>query len=569
MKLISLKIKSDFRNLNGLRLSLSEDNDTYVLIGNNGTGKTNILEALSGVFSSLLLKTPSLFSFVLVYKIGDNTYRVAHDMITGQTEYKKNDVVVEEGEMEYPNRVICNYSGEDLRLWDNYYKKPYEDYIRSIKRRTAYDTLQMVYIDRTMWRYVLLCMLSARGVNHAFDEFLANKLNITVDDPVTIDMRIDRAKLATWHDNQVKQLVQTVANRQDEIGGNASTNIAVFNPLDDQPRELFSKYVGADDLISDLSISFHGGVEADYLSEGEKKMMVILFILEALSDERTLVLMDEPDSHIHISWKAELNDMFNSMSHRSNLITSHSPTLTAKFKSDSIIMLDRKADGRVEIIDKKNVDLVSRLTEGIWTAQEQNIFLASHSDILLVEGASDIVFIKAALDYFQGQGRYSDLSFEYIPCGGASHMKDFATIFKPKDGQMVMGFLDADKAGRESMHKVIKNPEKGASAWEVKKFGKAKKSGDVWFSFYPVWKGKKDAANFNVEDYFTCQLFRKYIFSFSSLDTIKGRDGLKTKLESECKNGKINPKYYEKFSMLFDHILMIKDAEAHGLTEIK
>lgn len=569
MKLISLKIKSDFRNLKGLRLSLSEENDTYVFIGNNGTGKTNILEALSGVFSSLLLKTPFLFSFVLVYKIGDNTYRVAHDIGTGHTEYKKNDVIVEEGEMEYPNRVICNYSGEDIRLWENYYKKPYEDYIRGIKRRTAYDTLKMVYIDRRMWRYVLLCMLSARETNHAFDEFLTNKLRIKADDVVTIDMHIDRAKLATWHDNQVKQLVQTVANRQDEIGGSASADIMVFNPLDDEPRELFSKYVGADDLISNLTISFHGGVEAAFLSEGEKKMMVILFILEALSDERTLVLMDEPDSHIHISRKAELNDMFNSMSHRSNLITSHSPTLTAKFKSDSIIMLDRKADGRVEIIDKKNVDLVSRLTEGIWTAQEQNIFLASHSDIMLVEGASDIVFIKAALAYFKEQGKYTDLSFEFIPCNGASHMKDFADIFKPKDGQMVMGFLDADKAGRESMHKVIKNPEKGATEWDVKKFGRAKKRGDVWFSFYPVWKGKKDAENFNVEDYFTCQLFRKYIFSFSSLDTIKGRDGLKTKLESECKNGKIPTKYYEKFSTLFDHILVIKDAERRGVTEIK
>ena len=335
------------------------------------------------------------------------------------------------------------------------------------------------------------------------------------------------------------------------------------------PTVRLRKYVGADDLISSLTISFHGGVEAAFLSEGEKKMMVILFILEALSDERTLVLMDEPDSHIHISRKAELNDMFNSMSHRSNLITSHSPTLTAKFKSNSIIMLDRKADGRVEIIDKKNVDLVSKLTEGIWTAQEQNIFLASHSDIMLVEGASDIVFIKAALAYFKEQGKYTDLSFEFVPCNGASHMKDFAEIFKPKDDQMVMGFLDADKAGRESMHKVIKNPEKGATEWDVKKFGRAKKSGDVWFSFYPVWKGKKDAKNFNVEDYFTCQLFRKYIFSFSSLDTIKGRDGLKTKLESECKNGKINPKYYEKFSTLFDHILAIKDAARRGLTEIR
>lgn len=365
MKLISLKVKSDFRNLNGLKLSLSEKNDTYVLIGNNGTGKTNILEALSSVFSSLLLKTPFKFSFVIVYKINDDTYRVAHDIEHNQTEYKKNNVVVTEGEMVYPNRIICNYSGEDTRLWDNYYQEPYENYIKTIKRRTAYESLKMVYIDRTMWRYVLLCMISAREQNHAFDDFLTKKLNIKPEDSVSIEMHIDRTKMGSWHDNQVKQLIQIISNRQEEIGSNTSSDITVFNPLDDQPRDLFSKYVGANDLISSLTISYHDGVEAGYLSEGEKKMMVILFILEALSDELTLVLMDEPDSHIHISRKAELNDMFNSMSHRSNLITSHSPTLTAKFKADSIIMLDRKEDGKVVIIDEKTVDLVSRLTDGI------------------------------------------------------------------------------------------------------------------------------------------------------------------------------------------------------------
>lgn len=568
MKLISLKVNSDFRNLKGLKLSLSEKNDTYVLIGNNGTGKTNILEALSSIFSSLLLKTPFEFSFSLRYRIGDDSFKVEHDISGGSTEYKKNSVVVTEGEMAYPNRIICNYSGEDTRLWDNYYKKPYNDYIKNIKQRIAYDTLKMVYVDRSMWRYVLLSMMSARGENHAFDDFLTQKLYIKADDPVSVEMRIDETKLRSWHDNQVKLLIQTVAARLNVLGNNTSTDLTVFNPFDDQPRDLFSKYVGANDLISDITINYHGGVEAGYLSEGEKKMMVILFILEALADERTLVLMDEPDSHIHISRKAELNDMFTSMTNRSNLITSHSPTLTAKFKTDSIIMLDRKADGKVEIIDKNNVDLVSKLTEGIWTAQRQNIFLASHDDIVLVEGASDIVFIKAALDYFKSIGKYMDLSFEFIPCGGASHMKDFATIFKPKDGQMVFGFLDGDKAGRESMHKVIRCPDKDAKEWKVKKFGKAKKSGDVWFSFYPVWKGKKNAEDFNVEDYFTCQLFRKYIFSFSSLDTIKGKDGLKSKLEDECKEGKIATKFFEKFSTLFDHIKLIKEAEANGLTSI-
>lgn len=558
MKLISLKVKSNFRNLNGLKLSMSDKNDTYVLIGNNGTGKTNILEALSSIFYSLFLKKPFEFSFVLLYKLGDNSYRISNDITTNRTTYKKDNIVVDEQEITFPNRIICNYSGEDTRLWDNYYKEPYSNYIAGIKRNTAYDTLKMVYIDRSMWRYVLLSMISARTTNTAFDDFLANKLNIKADDPVSVEMHINRDRLRTWRDNQVKHLVQTVVNRQNAIGSDASTDISVFNPLDDQPRELFNKYVGADDLIRGLTITNKDGVEVGYLSEGEKKMMVILFILESLSDERTLVLMDEPDSHIHISRKTELNDMFNRMSHRSNLITSHSPTLTAKFNPDCIIMLDRKADGRAEIIDKNNVDLVSRLTDGIWTAQRQNIFLASHDDILLVEGTSDITFINTALTYFHSQGKYTDLSFEFIPCGGASHMKDFASIFKPKDEQMVIGLLDGDKAGRESMCKIIKAPGTGAKEWDIKAFGKAQKSNEVWFSFYPVWKGKKNADNFNIEDYFTCTLFRKYILSFSSLDTIKNKDGLKSMLEKDCKNGKINPKYYEKFSILFDRKRPVK-----------
>ena len=89
MKLISLKVNSDFRNLKGLKLSLSEQNDTYVLIGNNGTGKTNILEALSSVFSSLLLKTPFEFSFSLRYRIGDDSFKVEHDISNSSTEYKE------------------------------------------------------------------------------------------------------------------------------------------------------------------------------------------------------------------------------------------------------------------------------------------------------------------------------------------------------------------------------------------------------------------------------------------------------------------------------------------------
>ena len=90
MKLLTLKITSEFRNLENLNLSFDPANDTYVIIGNNGTGKTNILEAISSIFSVLLNhSTDFLFSFVLRYEINDITYRVKHDKIAGVTEYKK------------------------------------------------------------------------------------------------------------------------------------------------------------------------------------------------------------------------------------------------------------------------------------------------------------------------------------------------------------------------------------------------------------------------------------------------------------------------------------------------
>lgn len=54
MKLLALKITSEFRNLEGLNLRFDSTNDTYVIIGNNGTGKTNILEALSSVFFNII-----------------------------------------------------------------------------------------------------------------------------------------------------------------------------------------------------------------------------------------------------------------------------------------------------------------------------------------------------------------------------------------------------------------------------------------------------------------------------------------------------------------------------------
>lgn len=573
MKLLTLKITSEFRNLKGLNLNLDSTNDTYVIIGNNGTGKTNILEALSSVFSTLLRHSSDfLFSFVLRYEINDITYRVKYDKDTATTEYEKDKVAVTDADMIYPSRIVCNYSGEDTRMWDNYYKKANDEYLESVRTAEAPNVLSMIYIDRTMWKYILLCMLATRDVNTAFDKFLAEKLNIDSRNLDSVELKFNIAKLNRWrNENQITLFIRQLRASFEDSPTISSNDISKFNPNDDDARLLFNKYMGASQVIDALNISFNGGIESAFLSEGEKKMMVILFILEAISDEQTLVLMDEPDSHIHISRKRELREMFDHMSHRSNIITSHSPTLTASFEEKTkgaIIMLDKEENGKAKIIDKDIVNLVERLTSGIWTSQKQNLFLASHDDILIVEGPTDETFISAALKYFKKNGRYTNLSFEFIPCGGASNVKSFAQKFTPKDGQTVIALFDGDDAGVKSMNQIVPCTSGKKKEWNITNFGKARKNQHTWFSFYPPYARRRNINNFNVEDYFTCQLFRKYILSFTSLDTIKGKNGLKNKLEEDCKKGKIDEKFYEKFSTLFDHILLIKDAEKKHLREL-
>ena len=55
MKLQRLHIKG-FRNINDLDLDLSDQEGLSILIGNNGSGKSNILEAIVAIFTSLYSK---------------------------------------------------------------------------------------------------------------------------------------------------------------------------------------------------------------------------------------------------------------------------------------------------------------------------------------------------------------------------------------------------------------------------------------------------------------------------------------------------------------------------------
>lgn len=561
MKLISLKILSEFRNLNGVELEFNTQTSTFVLIGNNGAGKSSILEAVSSIFYSLY-RVGELcfeFNFTLAYVFEGHKVSIVNkpDKALKMTVDK---VEVDRAHLEpyLPQRVICNYSGEETRINELYFKPLWRQYEDRLKETAGFNPLKMVFVEKDLWKIILFIIIAQRGRYESFDVFLKDTLKITSIDRIEIELD-EEALRGTWRDNPVTFYMRRLADRIHKDGTLALNDL---NPDDDEALTMFTNLSSARSLFRQLKILFNGAIDSQYLSEGEKKLMVVLFILEVVSDERSLVLLDEPDSHLHIARKPEMVKLFNSVPNRENVLTSHSPTLTSEFDLKNIIMLDRKVDGHAQVVEADKQKIVSELTKDQWTLQRQNIFLASHDDIILVEGWTDEVFLSKALVALQANGLFLTHKYEYLPCNGASGIAMLKNRFAPKAGQQIFCFFDNDSAGWQTINKVFKTTVE--TLLTPSNYKRARKQGHIWLAPYPCAKGK--AGNFNIEDYFPRRLFLHHVLSFRNLNEVMDKDGLKRKMATECKTGgKVKQADYKHFAVVFQLIEDIKAADAAGL----
>ena len=565
MKLLKFEVNSAFRNLKGLKIKFDSNMSTYVVIGTNGAGKSNVLEALSSVFKTLYYDSNRNFEFdfYLKYEILNHNVLLLYNADTHNFVFKIDNVKVDDAEIDellvqyLPSRIICNYSGEDSRIYESYYKAPRELYTKELIKGTATRSLQMMFVNKDYWKIIFVVMACCKNQVEAFDKFLTDILDVKSIDNITL--HVDDKELDGWSDSApalyLRQLLARTAGR--------SITIEDFCPNGEDALVIYNNLVGVYELIKDnFDITFNGGIDTAFFSEGEKKMMVVLFMLEALSDERSLLLLDEPDSHIHIAQKGKLVSFLTETDNRENVITTHSPSLTTQFKDEAIIMLSTDKDGNAEVVDKGKAAIVKELTNDTWTIQEQNIFLNSNKDILLVEGWTDEAYISKALEVFKRQGKFLKLDFSYLPCNGSSNVIMMSQKFHPKENQMMIALFDNDGAGWNSIREVF-GLDKNANK---RTFGKAQKKEDIWYALIPVPKGRK--GDINIEDYFHHSVLSKLVMSFKTLNDIVEKNSLKPKLADMCNKNELPDEKYSKFEKLFDFIEEIKQADSRGKTRL-
>lgn len=342
-----------FKNLRNFSINIDETEWHTVLLGQNAAGKSNFLEALVIIFRDLDLEQQTSFNYSIEYKCNGNLIKVnggpdvqnKYGLFVGE---KNNEeitysTVVTKAEVKrnkekyLPKYVFSYYSGVSNRLlehFDPHQKRFYEELIKSdsipeqrpffyARLIHSYFVLMAFYsfpdskVTKFMEEYLGILGLEsmlfvfkkpiwdkknknpldfwgAKGVVRNFLSELwdASMAPFVHEDKVRLDFRRDQKQehLYLYISNQYK--LQRIAKK---YGNNAG----FFKSLE-------STYIS--DLIQEVRVkvkkrNVNGDITFKELSEGEQQLLTVLGLLRFTKEEESLILLDEPDTHLNPLWK--------------------------------------------------------------------------------------------------------------------------------------------------------------------------------------------------------------------------------------------------------------------------
>lgn len=368
MKIDYLHIRSGFKNVEDLEIDFDNRQLLTVLIGRNGSGKSNVIEALVRIFRALDLgDEPAPFSYKLRYSLGSSSDRLIEVDASpeyGSTPIQQHKIQVsildesgqyslpenislskvardKEGNSDYlPKHLFAYYSGPSDRLEDLFKPHRTKFYNQLLKNQVKIEdeVRPLFYAKPFHSQFVLLAFFlnQQRGVGR---EFLEDQLGIESFHSAHFVFRRPE-----WGKNNRKDLfwgargvvrdflerilphslgtIKTVREEETTLTGKGVNNEFVHLFLPDlYSLKKVAQGLGAKNffkmlestLLSDLLSSVHIKVRLkngeivsfSELSEGEQQLLTVLGLLEFTMEEDSLFLLDEPDTHLNPAWAAK------------------------------------------------------------------------------------------------------------------------------------------------------------------------------------------------------------------------------------------------------------------------
>ena len=555
MKLLSLYIEK-YKNIKKQTFNFSNDSGYIALIGLNGSGKSNLLEAISLILDDMYGIEHPENDIDKGYSI---TYEIDGTAYTCTTLDEKNNIIpLDKNGKKFPSSVIACYSGEDLRLWNMAYKPYYMKFFRLALQGKDYVP-QTMYVNKYCWKIALISLLFS--LNREVQQFVKDVLHIDVAN-VTVQFTYKNIVNPQPHDaynwiERVKEQYGTNDIPLEELRDFGLGN-ALHGELTEDKLIFYYLYFlsvpkknprqPVDKIITDITIKI-GSVDFDSLSEGEKKMILIECITQILGDENSLVLLDEPDAHVHIEYKKKMLDAITSFDGQT-VFTTHSPVLAnqiQKGNKNNIVLLkdgqriDTDPINKLEAISGEDIDFIS------------SSVVVGSKFVLVVEGISDVRCLTKAIEVWSRKdAKYKKLeSIKLLSAGGSGDVKEIFTdvLLSQIDYiEKIVFLFDIDNAGKQGHEKIE----------ELKKEEKYRQYAPKVTTIY---YNEDIALNFELEDLFPKEVYSHIVEKLRKLETYRDFKNRSKKTTSEIKDYNkdkasiFQDDWYDGFKSILDKLL--------------
>lgn len=415
-----------FKNLNDVTIDFDESKLTAVIIGQNGAGKSNLIEAITTIFRWVdLRRAEPQFRFQVDYRIGG--FSVCLSNLTGKFVCQVDSAIVTRAEFErkksdwFPDLVFGYYSGSGRRLealFDSHQRRYYD----TIKISDDADACANALEERRLFYcrpiHGVLALLSFFAFpDKAVALELKNKLGVSDFHSLLAHFREpwyakggQKTKLEASNDfwgakgpaGSTARQLKEVAFHPLGLQGNSiddyrdkqqsETQYATFLPNIDALQKFASLFKTDQDMfyaleamdISDLIRDMHlwvtrtndtsGDVGFADLSDGERQLLMTLGLIRVSRGKRALFLLDEPDTHLNPHWQhsyLKLIQEWTGIAADANnchiILTSHNPLTISALTKEEVRVMFTEDDGKVKVAppyaDPRGMGFTSTLTE--------------------------------------------------------------------------------------------------------------------------------------------------------------------------------------------------------------
>lgn len=525
-----------FKNIVNQTFDFTNHNGLTLLIGNNGSGKSNVLEFISDIFKNLLSgETDFKSNFEVEWEADGNANKVK--CYNGHlTEERNGSSASVNNTMDYPKRLVAIYSGESERLWQSFYKPCYDAFISNLNQNQHKGALnvnsvfpKLLYLNRSYWDVALLSLLCSDSPD--VQNFLKNGMGIQQVNSITFKF-VERQTYVNFAVSPVLQFIYLIDGKTiytlDEF-----KQILISASIDAQ--QLFEYLYIAfspknSKIIDSVKVKFNDSLTIDDMSEGLKKRLLVRAALELAGHEDTLYLLDEPDAHVHVNNKVRIIDTIKQFrQHRHIFVTTHSPSVCKDVDTQSIILMNA---GVPEAVGNQ-LEAGKKLASDV--ALINMLFTNKH--LILTEGKTDIQYIQKAISLFAVNYPTLAGAVEFVELSGTDGEADldFMRKIAPIPGRRIIRLVDRDEAGLKCARKILGNDN--LKLYDIAGARDIAAINNASLVMLPVKTGVAPSGEFLIEDYFkedkVKELAKKLIDTEYSGNNFKKFPPVKTKLKEE------------------------------------